>query len=248
MTWEREVEELRKRRAAAAELGGAEAVAKQHARGRLTVRERIDALVDKGTFREQGAVAGVSETDAEGNLVDFSPTNAVIGTAKIDGRPVAICGDDFTLRGGSYSPAGMQKAEYIDRLAARLRIPNVRLLEAGGASVSGITGVKGRSGYDFVAGASSNYAMIETRATVPMVAAALGPVAGFPAGRLVVAHFSLMTRHTAQVLVGGPALVARATGESVAKEELGGPDVHGRNGVVDNVAEDEAAVFRQIPA
>ena len=248
MSWEREVEELRKRRAAAAELGGAEAIARQHARGRLTVRERIDALVDKGTFREQGAVAGVSETDAEGRLLDFSPTNAVIGTAKIDGRPVAICGDDFTLRGGSYSPAGMQKAEYIDRLAARLRIPNVRLLEAGGASVSGITGVKGRSGYDFVAGASSNYAMIETRATVPMVAAALGPVAGFPAGRLVVAHFSLMTRHTAQVLVGGPALVARATGESVAKEELGGPDVHGRNGVVDNVAEDEADVWRQIRA
>ena len=248
MSWEREVEELRKRRAAAAELGGAEAIAKQHARGRLTVRERIDALVDKGSFREQGAIAGVSETDAEGNLIDFSPTNAVIGTAKIDGRPVVICGDDFTLRGGSYSPAGMQKAEYADRQSARLRVPNVRLLEAGGASVSGITGVRGRSGYDFVAGAHSNAALLEARATVPMVAAALGPVAGYPAGRLVAAHFSLMTRGTAQVLVGGPALVARATGEEVDKQELGGADVHGRNGVVDNVAEDEADVFRQIRA
>jgi methylmalonyl-CoA decarboxylase subunit alpha len=248
VSWEKEVEQLRRRREAAAELGGKEAIARQHARGRLTVRERIDALVDKGSFREQGAIAGVSETDAEGNLVDFSPTNAVIGTAKIDGRPIIVCGDDFTLRGGAYSSAGMQKAEHADRQSARLRIPNVRLLEAGGASVSGITGVKGRSGYDFVAGASSNLALLEARATVPMVAAALGPVAGYPAGRLVSAHFSLMTRATAQVLVGGPALVARATGESLDKQALGGAEVHGRNGVVDNVAEDEADVFRQIRA
>jgi acetyl-CoA carboxylase carboxyltransferase component len=79
-----------------------------------------------------------------------------------------------------------------------------------------------------------------------MVAAALGPVAGFAAARLCAAHFSLMTRTTAQVLVGGPALVARATGEAVSKEELGGAEVHGKSGVVDNVAEDEADVFRQI--
>jgi acetyl-CoA carboxylase carboxyltransferase component len=248
MSWEREVEQLRRRREAAAELGGAEAVAKHHARGRLTVRERIDALVDKGSFRERGGIAGVSETDDDGNLVGFQPTNAVIGSAAIDGRPVVVSGDDFTLRGGAYSPAGMAKAEYADRLSTRLRVPNVRLLEAGGASVSGVTGVRGRSGYDFVAGATSNAALLETRATVPMVSAALGPVAGYPAGRLVAAHFSLMTKETAQVLVGGPALVARATKEDVSKEELGGASVHAKNGVVDNVAEDEADVWRQIKA
>ncbi len=248
MSWEREVEELRRRREAAAELGGADAIAKHHARGRLTVRERVDALVDKGSFREQGRIAGSSETDDEGRLVAFQPTNAVIGTARLDGRPVVVCGDDFTLRGGAYSPAGMAKAEYADRLSARLRVPNVRLLEAGGASVSGVTGVKGRSGYDFVQGATSNHALVECRATVPMVAAALGPVAGYAAGRLCAAHFSLMTRDTAQVLIGGPALVARATKEELRKEELGGADVHGRSGVVDNVAADEADVWRQIRA
>jgi len=248
MSWEREVEELRRRREAAGELGGEEAIAKQHARGRLTVRERIDALVDKDSFREQGRIAGTSETDADGKLIEFQPTNAVIGTARIDGRPVVVCGDDFTLRGGAYSPAGMAKAEYADRLSARRRVPNVRLLEAGGASVSGVTGVRGRSGYDFVAGATSNLALLEARSTVPLVAAALGPVAGYPAGRLVAAHFSLMTRDTAQVLIGGPALVARATKEKLAKEELGGAAIHGRSGVVDNVAEDEADVWRQIRA
>lgn len=246
MSWEREVEELRRRREAALELGGAEAVAKQHARGRGTVRERIDALVDEGSFRERGRIAGSSESGADGELLRFEPTNAVIGHAHIDGRPAVVCGDDFTLRGGAYSPAGMRKAEYADRLSARLRVPNVRLLEAGGASVGGVTGVEGRSGYDFVAGATSNLALLEARATVPMVAAALGPVAGYPAGRLVAAHFSLMTRESAQVLVGGPALVARATGEELDKQQLGGAEVHGRNGVVDNVAEDEADAFRQI--
>src|SRR4029453_6886403 len=118
---------------------------------------------------------------------------------------------------------------YADRQAGVLRVPNVRLHYAGGASVSGITGVRGRSGYDFVAGAHSNAALLETRATVPMVAAALGPVAGYPAGRLVTAHFSLMTRATAQVLVGGPALVARATGEEGENEQPGGGDRHGPN-------------------
>jgi acetyl-CoA carboxylase carboxyltransferase component len=246
MSWQDEVDGIRARRQRALEQGGAEAVAKQHERGRLTVRERIEALVDKESFHEQGGLAGTSELDDEGRLVSFTPSNAVVGTAKIDGRPVVVCGDDFTLRGGAYSGVGMAKAEYADRLAARSRVPIVRLLEAGGASVSGISGTRGRSGYDFVAGATSNQALVEARATVPMVAAALGPCAGFPAARLVASHFSLMTRDTSQVLVGGPVLVARAVGEDVSKEELGGAQVHGKSGVVDNVAEDEADALRQI--
>jgi len=245
MSWDEEAREIERLRALAALQGGAEAVAKQHARGRLSVRERIDALVDKGSFREQGGLAGATSHDADGELSGFVPSNAVIGTARIDGRPVIVCGDDFTVRGGAYSPAGMKKAEYADRLAVSRRVPNVRLLEAGGASVSGISGVRGRSGYDFVAGATTNRALIEARACVPLVAAALGPVAGFAAARLCAAHFSLMTRN-AQVLVGGPALVARATREDVTKEELGGPEIHGKSGVVDNVAEDEADAWRQI--
>lgn len=240
MSWKREADEIQRRREIAAQHGGAEAVAKQHERGRLAVRERIAALADKGSFREIGGVSGVAEGEA------FQPSNAVIGTALLEGRPCVISGDDFTVRGGAYSPAGMAKSEYADRLATTRRMPVVRLLEAGGASVSGISGVPGRSGYDFVKGASSNQVLVEARATVPLVAAALGPVAGFPAARLVASHFSLMTRHTSQVLVGGPALVGRATGEDVSKEELGGAQVHGRSGVVDNVAEDEDDVWRQI--
>ncbi len=245
MSWKREVEEIERRRALAAEHGGPEAVARQHELGRLTVRERLEALVDKESFREHGGIAGRSETDAEGRLVSFSPANAVVGLARIEGRPCVVCGDDFTQRGAAYSAVGMQKATYGDRLAVRRRIPVVRLLEAGGASVSGMSG-GGRSGYDFVGGDASNHTLLEAFGTVPMVSAALGPVAGFAAARLVASHLSIMTRHTAQVLVGGPVLVERATGEKVDKEALGGAQVHTRSGVVDNLAEDEADVWRQI--
>jgi acetyl-CoA carboxylase carboxyltransferase component len=81
---------------------------------------------------------------------------------------------------------------------------------------------------------------------VPVASAALGPVAGFPAARLVASHFSVMTRETAQVLVAGPAVVERALGETLTKEALGGADVHGRNGVVDNLALDEADAIAQV--
>jgi len=246
VSWKPESDEIERRRAAAREQGGAHAVARQHARGRLTVRERIDALADAGSFREHGEVAGRLETGSDGREV-FTPANVVVGTARIDGRPVVVAGDDFTIRGGSYSPAGLRKGIYADELAVRRRVPLVRLLEGGGASVAGATGVRGRSGYDWVAASPLNLLCMEALATVPVVCAALGPVAGFPAARLVASHLSIMTR-SAQVLTGGPALVERATGRAISKEELGGAQVHLRSGVVDNVAEDEADVWRQVRA
>ena len=101
MSWQKEVDEIQRRREIARGLGGPEAVAKQHAQGRLTVRERIDKLVDPGSFRELGALTGKAVYDADHNLVSVTPANAVIGTGKIDGRRVSIDGDDWTIRGGS---------------------------------------------------------------------------------------------------------------------------------------------------
>jgi acetyl-CoA carboxylase carboxyltransferase component len=246
VSWKPEVEEIERRRARAREQGGADAVARRHARGRLTVRERIDALVDAGSFSEHGALAGASEADAEGRS-HFTPANVVVGTARIEGRPCVVGGDDFTIRGGAYAPASLRKGIYADELAVRRRVPLVRLLEGGGASVAGATGVRGRSGYDWTASSPLNVLCIEALATVPVACAALGPVAGFPAARLVASHFAVMTRD-AQILTGGPALVERATGRRIAKEDLGGAAVHGRSGVVDRVADDEAEAFAAIRA
>jgi acetyl-CoA carboxylase carboxyltransferase component len=246
MSWKPEVDEVERRRELARELGGPEAVARRHAQGRLGVRERIEALVDAGSFQEWGGVAGEAQPDAEGRAVRFTPANVVVGVARIDGRPCVVGGDDFTIRGGAYSAVGIKKGLFADELAIRRQIPLVRLLEGGGASVVGASGVRGRSGYDMTAPSALNLAAVEALSTVPVVCAALGPVAGFPAGRLVASHFSLLARGTAQVLTGGPALVERALHQRLSKEELGGAEVHARSGVVDNVAEDEPDAFRQI--
>ena len=246
MSWQDEADEIEARRRLARELGGKEAVERQHARGRGTVRERIEKLVDEGSFREAGETAGDAERDEAGRLASFRPTNFVVGAAQIGGRPCVVAGDDFTISGGAYSPASLKKTQYADGLAIRRRIPLVRLIEGGGASVSGAYGSRGRSGYDLTAPPPMNVLAMEALATVPVACAALGPCAGFPAARLAASHFSVMTKDTAVVLTGGPELVERATGKRLTKEELGGAKVHTRSGVVDNVAENEDDALRQI--
>jgi len=248
MSWQDEANEIEARRRLARELGGKPAVERQHARGRLTVRERIDKLVDAESFHESGETAGEGERGDDGRLASFQPTNFVVGAARIGGRPCVVAGDDFTISGGAYSPASLKKTQYADGLAIRRRVPLVRLIEGGGASVSGAYGSRGRSGYDLTAPPPMNLLALEALATVPVACAALGPCAGFPAARLAASHFSVMTKDTAVVLTGGPDLVERATGKRLTKEELGGAKVHAKSGVVDNVADDEDDALRQIRA
>jgi acetyl-CoA carboxylase carboxyltransferase component len=243
MSWKRESDEIERRRRAAQELGGPEAVASQHERGRLTVRERIEGLADPGSFREEGPLAGHAETDERGQLRSFTPANYVLGLARVDGRPCVIGGEDFTQRGGSPSPAGLRKSIYAEDLALRYRLPLVRFLEGAGGSVRGTGGGRPRPAGDPVYSPHRFSSIAAILNLAPVVSAAVGAVAGFPAARLAASHFSIMTRDTAQVLIGGPALVERALGEKKSKEELGGPRVHLRSGVVDNLARDEVEVF-----
>ena len=101
MAWERQLAELRHKLAIAGEQGGRENVARQHAKGRLTIRERIDGVLDEASFREIGPGAGGVERNEAGEIVAFSPANFVLGFGRIDGRHCVIGGEDFTLRGGS---------------------------------------------------------------------------------------------------------------------------------------------------
>ena len=243
MSWQKEVEGIELRRKLALEHGGPEAVKQQHARGRLTIRERCTGLTDDGSFREQGPIAGYSETDEEGRLRSFSPANYVLGFGKIAGRPCVVGGEDFTLRGGSPTPAGLRKSVFIEDLAAQYRIPLVRFLEGGGGSVPR---GKGQGGGDGGSAANAPHRFMSVMAVmgvVPVVSAAVGAVAGLPAARLVASHFSVMTQETSQVMIAGPAIVERAFGKLYSKEELGGPHVHLASGVVDNVADDERGLF-----
>ena len=248
MSWQDHVDKIAQRRELARAQGGPESIAKQHERGKLTVRERVDQLLDDGSFREHGRVAGGAVLDEHGEIEHFTPANYVVGFGTIGGRRVVVGGEDFTLKGGSPNAAGLRKSVYAEHLAVQYRTPLVRLLEGGGGSVgAGDNDLRkpttvGSPLYD-----PPRFRIVaEAMGSVPVASAALGSVAGFPAGRLVASHFSVMTQATAQVMVGGPALVKRALGRTLTKEELGGAAVHVRSGVVDNTAIDEADAFDQI--
>ena len=243
MSWKDEVDDIHRRRELAKRQGGDQAIAAQHRKGRLTIRERIDALLDEGSFEELGMGAGDAEYDEDGNLIDLSPANYVLGFGKIDGRRCVVGGEDFTLKGGSPSDAGLRKSVYTEELAVKYRVPLIRLHEGAGGSVGG---TKKQSLPPPVFDAPRFKSVAEAMATVPVASAALGAVAGMPAGRLVASHFSVMSKSTSQILIAGPAVVQRAMGEKKTKEELGGAEVHARNGTVDNAAEDENESFQHI--
>lgn len=247
MSWRKELDEIAQRRQAAQTLGGEAAVARQHDKGRLTIRERVDALLDPGSFREIGPIAGASERNDAGELVNFTPANFVLGFGRIAGRPCVAGGEDFTIAAGSPNIGGLRKSIYTEDVACQYRLPLVRLHEGSGGSVTGSAGKGAAPMPPEPVYAPHRFASVgRALATVPVATAALGAVAGLPAVRLVSAHYCVMTRETSQVLVGGPALVERALGQSVSKDELGGADLHERSGVIDDVVDDEAAAFAAI--
>jgi propionyl-CoA carboxylase beta chain len=241
MTWEPELDELTHRRQLAEQLGGEERVERQHATGRLTVRERIARLVDAGSWREAGTLTGTASYDDEGNLKDVVPANSVTGSARIDGRRVVVAGDDFTVRGGAADAGIWAKQVDVERRALAERVPVIRLLDGtgGGGSVKSLEDF-GRTYVPFNPGWD---AMVALLSEVPVITAALGPVAGLGAVRLVTSHVSVMVRELSQVFVAGPAVVDAGMGETVDKESLGGWRLAARAGTVDLVADTEDEAF-----
>jgi acetyl-CoA carboxylase carboxyltransferase component len=248
MSWQAEVDEINKRRKLARAQGGEESIARHHAKGKLTLRERIHALLDENTFRETGPMAGAATLNDAGEVDSFDPANYILGAGDINARTVVVGGEDFTLKGGSPNAAGFRKSVFAEHLALEMRAPLVRLMEGGGGSVAGGGGdpKKPRTVGEPPHTPPRFQVISEALNKIPIASAALGPVAGLPAGRLVASHFTVMTRNTSQVLIAGPSVVERALGIKVTKEELGGPQIHLASGVVDNLAEDEYDALRQI--
>src|SRR5258705_8939284 len=221
-------------------MGGAEKVARHRAQGKLTVRERIDALLDEASFHEIGALTGRATYDDDGKLVDVTPANFVMGRGRIDGRTVVVGCDDFTVRGGAADASIFQKQVHAERMAHDLRLPIVRLVDGsgGGGSVKSLE-TERRSFVPFNPGWEH---VVATLATVPVVSCCLGSVAGLGAARVVTSHYSVMVKGTSQLFVAGPPVVARL-GEEVDKESLGGSAIHTRNGAVDDEVPTEAEAF-----
>jgi acetyl-CoA carboxylase carboxyltransferase component len=225
-------------------MGGAANVARQHANGRLTVRERIARLLDADSFHETGALAGKAAYLGD-ELVEFMPANVVIGTGKIDGRRVVVWGDDFTVRGGAADAAIAQKAVYALKLAHELRLPLIELVDGtgGGGSVKTLE-TTGRTYVPYVPGWDI---AVELLSEVPVIAACLGPAAGLGAVRVVHSHFSVMVKGVSQLFVAGPPVVVRGIGEHVDKETLGGAHIHAHgSGCVDNEVHTEDEAFAEI--
>src|SRR5882757_5094390 len=140
MNWKPELDDLARREAFAREMGGVDKVKRQRDQGRLTVRERIDRLVDDKSFHEVGAVSGSAEYDERGELRNLTPANCVFGRGRIDGRTVVVVGDDFTVRGGSADASISTKPLMAEETAHDFRLPIIRVIEGsgGGGSVKTI--------------------------------------------------------------------------------------------------------------
>jgi acetyl-CoA carboxylase carboxyltransferase component len=197
--WEKELDELARRRELARRMGGPEKVARQHASGKLTVRERIDRLLDPHSFREIGSIAGAARYDGA-ELVDLVPANQVVGHGSIETRPVAVVGDDFTVRGGAADASVYEKPLHPERLAHDLRMPIVRLVDGtgGGGSVRTLESM----GFTYVPALPGWHILDANLTRVPVVGLALGPVAGLGAARVAASHYALMVRETAQIFAG----------------------------------------------
>jgi len=240
MSWKSSIEELRKRERMAERMGGDEPVSRQRGRGKLTVRERVAFLADPGSFHEVGKIAGVGSYDENDQLTDFRASNSVTGRGQIEGRPVIIHGDDFTVRGGASDAAIPAKLINSLKMSREYGMPFVQLIDGtgGGGSVKSISAVPRTyipetPGWEWI---------VSGMAQVPFVSLSLGPCAGLGAGRVAASHYSVMVKELSQVFVAGPP-VAIPLGEDVTKEELGGWEIQAKNGTVDDVVDTEADAF-----
>lgn len=238
--------ELAFRREQARAMGGEAAIERQHKAGRLTVRERIDALVDKGSFREVGSLAGSGQYDENNRLVSVTPAPYIAGVARIDGRPIALGGEDFTVRGGTTFGSQRRKGGqggFVEDLAFHYRMPLVNLIDGAGGSVTSIK----RRGHSVFPGVHGFERSVELLGTVPVASAVLGTAAGGPAGRAILSHFSVMVRGTSQIFAAGPPVVKRSLGQTIDKDDLGGAQVSvDKAGTIHNGAKSEEEAFEQI--
>ena len=234
--------------------------------GKLWVRERIDLLLDKGTFREVGSLAGTTKwmfpggqkrevvergkrnyIEEEKQVVEgFTPSNNVQGLGLINGRKVMFTADDFTLRAGHADGALMPKTLYMDKLCIHLRIPMIKLVD--GASGGGSITTYRTEGGSYLPKLELLYYIVkELDLGIPQVAAVVGPAVGLGAARAAVSHFSVIAADVGALFNAGPKIVESATfEEDLNFDDLGGPRIHCGNGTIDNLAPNEKASYEMI--
>ncbi|THV07138.1 propionyl-CoA carboxylase [Dendrothele bispora CBS 962.96] len=218
---------------------------RQKQNGKLHVRERLAALLDPDTFMEIGSITGSPVYDeSSGELKSFLPTNLITGWGKVQGRKVFVTADDFSVRGGHADGGIAGKAPYGEVQARKAKVPLIRLLDgsSGGGSVTTYLS----TGATYIPGLAGLGQSMDAMSVVPVSSALLGPVVGLGAAKAVIGHFSVMVKGVSQLFAAEPPVVKQATFEDLTKEQLGGWEIHARNGTVDNVAISELDAFQQI--
>ena len=226
-------EELAEKRAQAEAPAGAEAVERQHARGKRTARERVESLIDPGSFVEFDAFA-VHRTSAFGlDEREFLGDGVITGRALIDGRQVFLFSQDFTVLGGSLGEVFAEKICKVMDLALRTGSPMIGINDSGGARIQ--EGVVSLGGY-----AEIFWRNVQSSGVIPQISLIAGPCAGGAVYSPAITDFTIMVEGISQMFITGPEIIKTVTGEDVTFEELGGAMTHStKSGVADLIAADE---------
>ena len=240
MGTKRRIEELRELRDQAMHSGSRRAVDRQHDKGKLTARERIDLLLDKDTFHEMDMMVkhqsrgfGIEETRPPGDAV-------VTGYGTVEGRPVFVFAEDFTVFGGSLGKAVADKICKVLDMALQVGAPVVGLKDSGGARIQ--EGVSALDGYGRIFERN-----VQASGVIPQISVIMGPCAGGAVYSPAITDFVVQVEGTAHLFITGPEVIKAVTGESVTMDELGGAHAHGSiSGVTHFVAEDEESALESV--
>ena len=239
-TVEDRIEELRKRKKAARTPGGRDAAKKQHDKGKLTARERLDVLMDAGSFVETDPFA-VHRAHDFGMDRKRPPGDGIItGYGTIDGRKVFVASQDFTVFGGSMGEVMAQKVTKVMDLAMSTGAPFVSINDSGGARIQ--EGAASLAGYGYIFERN-----VRASGVIPQISVIMGPCAGGAVYSPAITDFTFMVRETSHMFITGPDVIKTVTGEDVSMEELGGAMTHAtKSGVASFVGEDDEDVLNRV--
>ncbi len=234
------LDELIKRKEEAKLGGGVERIKSQHQKGKLTARERIELLVDEGSFEEIDMFVKHRSVDFGLNNQQYPGDGVVTGFAKIDGKPIALFSQDFTVFGGSLSEAHAEKIVKVMNLAMKNGIPIVGLNDSGGARIQ--EGVVSLGGY-------ADIFLLNTLASgvIPQISVVMGPCAGGAVYSPAITDFIFMVKNSSYMFVTGPNVVKTVTHEEVTFEELGGAETHAsKSGIAHFVSDNEVETLLNV--
>ena len=237
---ERKIKDLRQRKEEAQVAGGTDAIERQHQRGKLTARERIELLLDAGSFVETDALSrhrvtafGLEKNRPYGDGV-------VTGWGTIDGRKVFVFSQDFTVFGGSLGETFSEKICKVMDLAVATGAPMIGLNDSGGARIQ--EGASSLAGYGYIFDRN-----VRSSGVIPQISVIMGPCAGGAVYSPAMTDFIFMVKETSHMFITGPEVIKTVTGEDVTFEELGGALTHAsRSGIASVIAEDERECIQQV--